>query len=97
MDPFTLEFESIVNSFTDVEELMSFATFWDIHDLPVVRRRVFQLRNSGGNVDDFELALEFVRDQEEFMQVSCFTLSQSFYLLFFSLDFFLNLTQTSFV
>ena len=31
--------------------------------------------------DDLELALEFVREQKEFMQVSAH--SQSFYLLFF--------------
>ena len=45
MDPFAIEFENLVNSFTDVEELMSFATFWDIHDLAVVRRRLFLLRD----------------------------------------------------
>ena len=45
MDPFAIEFENLVNSFTDVEELMSFVTFWDIHDLAVVRRQLFLLRN----------------------------------------------------
>ena len=92
MDPFAFEFENLVNSFTDVAELMSFATFWDIHDLAVVRMRLFYLRNPQldnvmdysaqfQNDDDLELALEFVREQKEFMQVN--THSQSFYLLFF--------------
>ena len=74
-------------------DLMLFATFWEIHDLPVVQRRLFQLRNthnkdnfimrrledemnySGGaqlqNLDDFKLALEVVREQEEFLQINC--------------------------
>ena len=45
MDPFAIEFENLVNSFTNVEELMSFATFWNILDLPIVRMRLLQLRN----------------------------------------------------
>ena len=83
MIAFALEFEYIVNSFTDVAELISFATFWK----PVVRMRLLQLRNpeyddsfimeqledvmnySGGaqfqNLDDFELVLEFIREQEK--------------------------------
>ena len=81
MDPFALEFENLVNSFTDVAELMSFATFWNIHDLPVVRMRLFLLRNPQldnvmdysaqiQNDEDLELALEFVMEQKEFMQVN---------------------------
>ena len=81
MDAFAIEFENLVNSFTDVEELMSFATFWDIHDLAVVRMRLFLLRNPQvdnimdysaqfQNDDDLELVLEYVREQEELMQVN---------------------------
>ena len=92
MDPFAIEFENLVNSFTDVEELMSFATFWDIHDLAVVRMRLFLLRNPQldnvmdysaqfQNDDDLELALEFVREQKEFMQVN--TLSIILLVVFF--------------
>ena len=46
IDAFALEFEHIVNSFTDVAELISFASFWNILDLPVVRMRFLQLRNA---------------------------------------------------
>ena len=35
----------IVNLFTDVAQLISFATFWNIHDLPVVWLRLFQRIN----------------------------------------------------
>ena len=33
-------------------DLMLFATFWEIHDLSVVQRRLFQLRNTH-NKDNF--------------------------------------------
>ncbi len=37
--------ELMVNSFTDEEDLMNFAATWGIQDSPVVRFRLFQLRN----------------------------------------------------
>ena len=80
-------FETMVNSFTDADELMNFAMTWGLLESPMVRLRLFQLRNPeysgafvneqldnmlqslGGpttqNVGDFEVALEFVREQDE--------------------------------
>ena len=79
--------ETMVNSFTDADELLTFAMTWGLLESPTVRLRLFQLRNPeysgafvneeldnilqslGGpttqNVGDFELVLEFVREQDE--------------------------------
>ena len=79
--------ETMVNSFTDADELLNFAMTWGLLESPTVRLRLFQLRNPeysvafvneeldnllhplGGpttqNVGDFELVLEFVREQDE--------------------------------
>ena len=80
-------FETMVNFFTDADELLNFTMTWGLLESPTVRLRLFQLRNPeysgafvneeldnilqslGGpttqNVGDFELALEFVREQDE--------------------------------
>ena len=39
-------FLNMVNSFTDADQLMDFAATWGIQDLPVVRLRLYQLRNT---------------------------------------------------
>ena len=66
--------EMMVNAFTEAEDLMTFAATWDIQDLPVVRFRLYQLRNRENEnqvaitevTDQTEdnLALEYVREQE---------------------------------
>ena len=38
-------FLNMVNSFTDADQLMDFAATWGIQDSPVVRLRLYQLRN----------------------------------------------------
>ena len=85
MDTYTGALESIINSFMDVGELIAFAVFWNLQETPVVRMRVFQLRNPQTDNDfimeqrdnvmrtfdqaqddsNFELALEFVKEQEK--------------------------------
>ena len=85
MDTYTGALESIINSFTDVDELNAFAVFWNLQETPVVRLRLFQLRNPQNDNDfimeqldnvmrtfdqaqddsNLELALEFVKEQEE--------------------------------
>ena len=39
-------FLNMVNSFTDADHLMDFAATWGIQDSPVVRLRLYQLRNT---------------------------------------------------
>ena len=39
------EFETIVNCFTDADQLMDFAATWEIQDLPAVLLRLYRLRN----------------------------------------------------
>ena len=76
-------FETMVNSFTDADDLLGFAMTLGLLESPAVRLRLFQLRNPEyssafvneqldnilqsltQNVGDFELALEFVRQQDE--------------------------------
>lgn len=87
MESITAQFQTMVNSFTDADELMNFAATWGIQDSPAVRFRLFQLRNTEygdafvdqqlntilqtfegtteQGADDFELALEYVRKEEE--------------------------------
>ena len=38
-------FETMVNSFTDADELMNFPMTWGLLESPAVRLRLFQLRN----------------------------------------------------
>ena len=69
--------EMMVNAFTEAEDLMAFAVAWDIQESPVVRSRLYQLRNRENDnqmvnteltvemEDNLELALEYVREQEE--------------------------------
>ena len=51
MDTYTGALESIINSFTDVDELNAFAVFWNLQETPVVRLRLFQLRNPQNDND----------------------------------------------
>ena len=39
-------FETMVNSFTDADELLKFAMTWGLLESPAVRLRLFQLRNA---------------------------------------------------
>ena len=63
----------MVNSFTGTDQLMDFATTWGIQDSPVVRLRLYQLRNSNDEqslptVDrtrQQNVTLESVRTHEE--------------------------------
>ncbi|MET0103905.1 MAG: hypothetical protein ABW072_02045 [Sedimenticola sp.] len=80
--------EMMAEAFTDAEDLTAFAALWDIQESPVVRFRLFQLRNReydndfvneqlntifetlDGPIetpyeDDMQLALNYVREQEE--------------------------------
>ena len=54
------QFETWVNGFTDADELMNFAATLGIQDLPVVRFRLFQLRNQ-------EYGDEFVTEQMDML------------------------------
>ena len=64
-------FLNMVNSFTDADQLMDFAATWGIQDSPVVRLRLYQLRNdeqSLASVDQSiqqNVDLESVRTQDE--------------------------------
>ena len=49
-------FETMVNSFTDVDEFMNFAITWGLLESPTVRLRLFQLRNP-------EYSCAFVNEQ----------------------------------
>ena len=69
--------EMMVNAFTEAEDLMAFVATWDIQELLVVRFRLYQLRNRENEnqvvntevtdqmEDNLQLALEYVREQEE--------------------------------
>lgn len=87
MENITAVFETMLNSFTDADQLMDFAATWGIQDSPALRLRLFQLRNTvyedafvdqqlntilqtfvgttEQGVDDFELALQYVRKEDE--------------------------------
>ena len=39
------EFETLVNYFTDADQLMNFAATWEIQDTPAVLLRLYRLRN----------------------------------------------------
>ena len=50
-------YEAVVCSLKTVEDLMEYATVYGIQDLPMVQRRLQQLRHEAVS-NDFELALE---------------------------------------
>ena len=85
MDPFAIEFENLVNSITDVEKLMSFATFWDIHVLAVVRRRLFLLRNPENeqldNVIDYSKGRNLAKTSTQMLQFLTLNMYRFFYWL----------------
>ena len=64
-------FLNMVNSFTDADQLMDFAATWGIQDSPVVRLRLYQLRNDEQSLPSVDQSiqqnvdLESVRTQEE--------------------------------
>ena len=66
-------FLNMVNSFTNADQLMDFAATWGIQDSPVVRLRLYQLRNSNDgqslpSVDQSKqqnVDLDSIRTQEE--------------------------------
>ena len=64
-------FLNMVNSFTDADQLMDFAATWGIQDSPVVRLRLYQLRNDEQRLPSVDRSiqqnvdLDSVRMQEE--------------------------------
>ena len=64
-------FLNMVNSFTDADQLMDFAATWGIQDSPVVRLRLYQLRNDEQSLPSVDQSiqqnvdLESVRTQDE--------------------------------
>ena len=64
-------FLNMVNSFTDADQLMDFAATWGIQDSPVVRLRLYQLRNDEQSLPSVDQSiqqnvdLESVRKQDE--------------------------------
>ena len=64
-------FLNMVNSFTDADQLMDFAATWGIQDSPVVRLRLYQLRNDEQRLPSVDRSiqqnvdLESVRTQDE--------------------------------
>ena len=64
-------FLNMVNSFTDADQLMDFAATWGIQDSPVVRLRLYQLRNDEQSLPSVDqliqqnVDLESVRTQDE--------------------------------
>ena len=64
-------FFNMVDSFTDADQLMDFAATWGIQDSPVVRLRLYQLRNDEQSLPSVDQSiqqnvdLESVRTQDE--------------------------------